>query len=267
MKNKALSLLGILVAFLFLFSACEKTDIEKAQEAYDYSKIIPKIMDFTGPTVVSASGLASVQYKVVHRGGSTYQFTTVGYGATIDATDNPNIVDVTWNQSSVDTSAYVICVETTMGGISSDPDSLKVTLNKFCPMDFTDFLGTWTGQETGDCENAISVTFEAGAETNTLVAKATNGIPAFLGCVFTGWGETFQAGFGNEGDIILTIGLLDGTITINQEYWGQTLPGPYDYDQNGSGTWSGCGAASSMSFDMLMDASGWRSSHLELTKQ
>ena len=268
MKNKTLSLFGILVAFLFLFSACEETEIEKANEDYNFDNVIPMIFDFTGPTLLPASGLGFVEYSCLHRGGSTYAFTTEGHTATINIKEgHPNIAEVTWDQSAVNVAAKIFVVETTAGGKTSDPDTIDVALTPFCAMTISDFVGTWTGTETGSCENAITVTFEAGTAENTIVARATSGIPAFLGCVFTGWGEVFQAGFGNEGDIILTLGLTDGSVTINLEYWGQTLPGPYDYDQNGSGTWSGCGAAPTMSFDMLMDASGWRSSHLELTKQ
>lgn len=266
MKNRFLGILGIFVAFIFLLSSCGLTDIEQAAEDYNYNKIIPMIFDFTGPTTVSASGLAASTYSVAGRGGSTYTFTPVGYGATIVEGDYPFIVDVTWNQSSVDTSALLLVTETTMGGLTSAADTLEITLKKFCPMDLADFLGTWSGTEEGDCDNdPITVTFVAGSAANTIVAEATAGIPAFLGCVFTGWTEVFQAGFGNEGDIILTIGLLDGTIDINQEYMGQTLPGPYDYDQNGSGTWSGCGASPTMTFDFGLDASMWRSSTLTLT--
>jgi hypothetical protein len=267
MKKRIFGILGILVAFVFLLSSCGLTEVEQSQEDYNYNKIIPKIMDFSGPTTVSASGLAVSEYSVLYRGGSTYTFTAVGYGATIETGEMPNHANVTWNQSSVDTSAILIAVETTQGGVVSDPDTLEITLNKFCPLTINDFLGDWTGTEAGDCDNdPFTVTFVAGAEENTIVAEATAGIPAFLACVFIGWTEVFQAGFGNEGDIILTIGLLDGTVTINQEYMGQTLPGPYDYDQNGSGTWSGCGAAPTMTFDFGLDASMWRKSTMTLTK-
>ena len=268
MKNKILASISFLVVIAFMFSACEKPPIEKANEDYNFDNIVPKIFNFTGPTTLSASGLGYVEYSCLYRGGSTYSFTAEGHAATITIKEGcPNVAKVTWDQSDVDVTAKLFVVETTAGGKTSAPDTLEITLNKFCPMTIADFVGTWTGQETGDCSNAITVTFEAGTEANTIVARATSGIPAFLGCIFTGWGEVFQPGFGNEGDIILTIGLTDGTVTINLEYWGQTLPGPWDYQQNGGGTWSGCGAAPTMSFDMLMDASGWKSSHLELTKQ
>lgn len=268
MKNKALSLLGIFVAFLFLFSACGETEIEKAQNSYDWSNVQPKIFDFSGPTLVSASGQAASIYSVAGRGGSSYEFATIGWGADIMIDEKNNFkAHVTWNQASADTVAFITVVETTHAGLKSDTDTIKVTLTAFCPMTIDDFVSaSWTGTETGDSEvDPLNVTFVKGTG-NVIIAKASGGIPAFLSKVFTGWGEVFQPGFGNEGDIKLQIDLLTGVITIPLEYWGQTLPGPYDYDQNGSGFWSGCGAASTLSFDMLMDASGWRSSHIELAQ-
>lgn len=268
MKNKILASISFLVVIAFMFSSCEKPPIEEANEDYNYDEVIPKVLNFSGPTDLAASGLGSVEYSCLYRGGSTYTFTTEGHSATITIKEgNPNVAEVTWDQSDVNVEAKIMVTETTMGGKTSEPDTLNVSLSKFCPMTVSDFVGTWTGTETGDCEHDITVDFEAGEAENTIVARAINGTPAFLGCIFEGWGETFQPGFGNEGDIILTIGLTDGSIDINLEYWGQTLPGPYDYQQNGGGTWSGCGDAPTMSFDMLMDESGWRASHLELTKQ
>ena len=209
---------------------------------------------------------------------------TEGYGATIEVPDPdyPNMVDVTWNQSSVDTFAYLLCVETTAGGKSSEPDTLMVTLKKFCPWDITDFAGTWAGDETGDSETALTVTIEHNAADgdNVLRVKATadpgpsggDYLPPFLSKVYEGWGERFQTGFGLEGDVLLHIGLLDGSVVIDNDYWGQTLPGPYDYWTGGDGTWSGCTGSMHINFGMYWSQSNIggsfnRSSTVDITKQ
>ncbi len=267
MKYKILSAFGLIMATALIFSACTKSEIEKANDAYDWSKVQPMIFSFSGPTTGAASGLAAVKYSVAPRGGSTYTFETSGHGSTIEIDEDwPHIAWVTWDQSSVDVDAMITVYETTAAGLSSDKDTLNVALGAFCPKDFTDFVGTWVGTETGHSEiDPFTVTFVAG-EGNTLVAEATAGTPAFLSKVFLGWGETFQAGHGNEGDINLEIDLLTGAVTIPNEYWGQTLPGPYDYRVHGGGSWSGCGSFT-MEFDVFMDDSGWRSSHVVITKQ
>lgn len=357
MKNKTLSLLGIFVAFLFLFSACEKTEIEKANEDYNYDKTIPDIIGgingetsvvktntkkyslgyfrggstwawtatgaelqaiegsngnevnvffnlsndefgdsitvtvvettqggvvsdpatirvYVSPFVISISGPANgvasgawiMNYSVPHDDGATYEWTVFDHTATVTP-DASGGAAITWDLSATDITGGVRCVKT-YKGLQSVPATFSTDLIGFCPMTVDDFVGTWTGVETGDSKvDPLTVTIIKGSGVDEVIVKAVAGIPGFHSAIFTGWGEVFQSGFGNEGDIILQINELTGAITIPLIYWGQTLPGPYDYEQNGSGIWSGCGAAPSMSIDMLMDASGWRSSHLELTKQ
>lgn len=57
--------------------------------------------------------------------------------------------------------------------------------------------------------------------------------------LFDYWGEEFQTGFGNEGLVKIYLN-SDGTVTLPNQYAGQTLPGPYDYYYNGSGTYNVC---------------------------
>ncbi len=280
MKNRTIihSFLGLMVMAAFLFTGCTESDVEKARDAYDWNKVIPKILDFQGPTEVSASGLAAVKYSVAYRGGSTYNWTTAGYEADIKQDSiYPNVVYVTWHQSSVDTSAYLIVTETTHGGVTSEPDSLHVILKRFCPWSIDDFVGTWKGSETGDSKvDDLTVTVVHNAEDgdNVIRVKAVPDgdvfHPPFLSKVYEGWGETFQKGHGNEGDVLLHIGLLDGSITIEHDYWGQTLPGPYDYWTGGGGTWSGCTGMMNIDFYMYWSqnfSKPNRKSHVEIKKQ
>ena len=267
MKYRILSAFGLFVAAIFVFSACSKSDIEKANDAYDWSKVQPKILGFTGPMEGAASGLAPLTYSVDGRGGSTYTFETIGHGATIVIDEQyASVAYVTWDQSGVAVNASITVYETTHAGLTSDKDTIDVVLAPFCPKSLADFVGAWTGTETGDTElDPLNVTFIAGTG-DQIIGEAIGGIPVFLSAVFTGWGEVFQAGHGNEGDILINLNLLTGAVTIPDLYWGQTLPGPYDYNQAGGGTWSGCGSHT-MSFDFGIDASMWRISHIEITKQ
>jgi hypothetical protein len=204
-------------------------------------------------------------YSVSHREGSTYAWSTTG--GTIAPTSNDWEIDLEVTAADVGSTITLTCNETHLGSLNDTPSTIDVLIKEFCAMTIDEFLGTWTGTEVGDCNtDPFSVTFVAGTAENTIVAEATAGTPAFLACIFIGWGEVFQAGFGNEGDVILTIGIDDGTITIADDYWGQTLPGPYDYQQAGSGTWTGCGAAPSMTFEFGIDASMWRKATYTLTK-
>lgn len=256
MKYRIINIFGLFIVAAFLFSACTDSDIKKAQDSYDWSKVQPKILDFSGPTLVSASGQVPSLYSVAGRGGSTYEFTPVGWGADVQIDEEFNFkAYVTWHQASVDTAALLVVVETTHAGVKSDPDTLFVKLDAFCPMTVDDFVSSsWTGSETGDSEvDPLNVTFEKGTG-NVIIARANAGIPAFLSQVYIGWGETFQDGYGFEGDVYMTMGLLDGSISgTGDNYWGQTLPGPYDYWQVVVGNWNGCGAAPHMSISFGLD--------------
>lgn len=349
MKNRLFRYISLLtvIAMVFVVS-CEKTDIQKANEEYDFDKIVPKVQGVSGPATViqSLSGSYSVNY---FRGGSTWTWqvtngtitstsedtrkidvlfpdlgeavvtvteTTLG-GITSDpmsrtinvvlpvvtmvgpadvvqtftytysvnyeragstwswSATNATIVDVSEDTREVEVlftdsgEAMLTVTETMSTGVSSLPLEFDITVGEFCPMTRDDFLGTWRGTETGSSDGDLTVTFIAGAEDNEIVVEAIDGIPAFLGGVFTGWGETFQPGFGAEGDITIVVN-ENGSLSIGWDYWGQTLPGPYDYWYHGSGLWSGCGAAPTMEFTFNMDWNGdgstARSNTVELTK-
>lgn len=251
MKNKVFKYISFFMALFVIFSACEKTDIQKANDAYDFDKIVPVVQGIAGPSSVSQtfSEPFSVNY---FRGGSTWSWEATG--ATITSTsEDGREIEVLFPDAGT---ATLTVTETTQGGIVSEPyTSDDITVNAFCPMTRDDFLGTWSGQETGDSEGDISVTFIAGAGPNDILVEAIDGIPGFFSFVFTGWGETFQAGFGPEGDIFLVIN-ANGSLSLGLEYWGQTLPGPYDYWYFGEGNWDGCGDAPTMSFSFNLDWAG-----------
>ena len=61
MKNKILTGLAFILAVSWLFTSCE-TDMEKAQNDYDASQVIPRILSVSGPAI----GLQTFtyQYKV-----------------------------------------------------------------------------------------------------------------------------------------------------------------------------------------------------------
>jgi len=231
MKNKILVSISFLVVIALMFSACEKPPVEEANENYNYDNIIPKIFNFTGPTALPASGLGYVEYSCIVRGGSTYSFTTEGQTATIVIKEgHPNVAQVTWDQSDVDVAAKIFVVETTLGGKTSAPDTLDVALSAFKPLPITAFYGTLTGT---DEEGWTTFSSEAGPGENQIL------ITGLFGATFAGWGETFQAGHGNDGKALAQIDLETGTVVIDHQYWGQTLPGPYDYWIWGGGSWDG----------------------------
>ena len=248
MKEKIKYILGLFMvaAFLLSISSCNKDE-------YDFNKIIPGIAGIDGPTTVIAGGLAPSRYIVVApRTGSTYSWKVVGHSATIEAVKKlPWAADITFEQASQAVPGVeVIVTETTQGGLTAT-DTITVDLLPFCPKTIDWFVGTWTGTET-DANGTTDVTVVIEKENETTIrAKAVSGHPPFLQAVYAGWGETFQPGHGLEGDVLINVGLNDGSLSLDLgTYWGQTLPGPYDYWYSGDGGWDGCKTELTVNFNM-----------------
>jgi hypothetical protein len=266
MKSKIFKYIPFFLASFLIFSACQKTDIQQANDDFDFNKIVPKVQGIMGPMAVSQTFTETYSANYF-RGGSTWNWSVTG--ATIaSVSEDTHEVDVTFTTTG---KAVVTVTETTMGGITSEPySSDSIAVAAFCPLTRDDFLGTWTGDETGDGAGPITVTVIAGAGADEIVLEAdAEAYPQLLSNIFKGWGETFQPGFGPEGDITLIVN-NNGTISVGLDYWGQTLPGPYDYWYLGSGTWSGCGGITmSLHFGLDWDETGTEqyASDVDLTKQ
>lgn len=255
--------------FLMLFlSVSLATFVGCEDDKYDFDAIVPIVQDFDGPTEAFAAGAGFVTYSISGRGGSTFEYSVTGIGATIVKSESQTSANITFAQSDVDVSAVVTVVETTLGGVVSEPVSLNVNLFKFKGMAYEDFLGAWEGTGIDDeVLNFIAVAGESDEDTEsvkTIILKAVDGIPALYPSIFTAWGEIFQPGFGNEGDIKVLINLDNGGVTIPYQYWGQTLPGPWTYYISGDGLWEGFGKT--MTIVTGFDDPQWNVATMSITK-
>lgn len=242
----------LLLAVVTMFNSCTTPPIEAAQEAYDYNAITPKVLNGIQGTAVAFQTTSATYTINYYRGGSTWNWSAEG--ATVSSvSEDTRTATITYPTAGT---AKIVVTETTAGNVTSEPATLDVTVNAFCPKDADWYVGTWTGTESvggGDPE-PISVTISKVDATTIAINADADGYPGLLQSVYKGWGETFQAGFGLEGAIHVTLGLGDGTLSINSgEYWGQTLPGPYDYWYSGSGNWDGCTSSITLDFDMHWD--------------
>ncbi|MEA1888077.1 MAG: hypothetical protein U9N72_12800 [Bacteroidota bacterium] len=124
MKNKLFKYISFFAALVMIVSACEKSDIEKANEEYDFSKVIPAVQGVSGPSTVVQTfpRTYSVNY---FRGGSSWSWSVSGatlvstsddgHDATIDFPDLGDVV--------------LTVTETTLGGVTSEPYTYDVTVN------------------------------------------------------------------------------------------------------------------------------------------
>lgn len=254
MKNKIILRVASLVLATLLFSTCE-TPMEKSQNAYDASMVIPAVLSVSGPAL--ALQTFTYDFQVTYfRAGSTWNWSAVD--ATVQSVSNDTkTATILFDVMPASGKAQVIITETTAGGTTSLEKIVEVTVDPFCPLTIDEFVGTWDVVETGDKPRTSVVTIARGSGNDDIVIQPAGGAPGLLGQVFIDWEEEFQDAFPPAGAITLKINLNNGVVTIPFDYWGQTLPGPWDYWYFGSGTWDGCGTTPKITIeDINLDWDG-----------
>ena len=227
MKNKILASISFLVVITLMFSACEKSPVEEANEDYDYSKIIPLVSAIAGPTAVAAHGLSEFPYtySAPTRGGSSWAWivTTIsGAGAAeITLEENGRIAKINFPQRSVVDTATISVIETTMGGVSSVPQTLKVALEAFCPYLWADWAGNYTGTSGAHSDPVI---FTATSDLNHF---KVDGLADF---VYSSWGENWTSG---DGSCIASFSCGDVFTILKQEVGDTDYPDTYLIDGTG----------------------------------
>ncbi len=120
-KNIILYLSALLLGMAIIFSGCEETD------DYDYDAIEPAVQGVTGDTQIR--GGTEGMYRARGRAGSTYDFSSTGAISSITpVADTPDGVVVAFDESHNDETATLTVVETTMGGVSSEPYSIDISV-------------------------------------------------------------------------------------------------------------------------------------------
>jgi hypothetical protein len=110
------------------------------------------------------------------------------------------------------------------------------------------FVGEYTELSDSNINDFLTedISVAAGTDGELIITGIYDGL-------FTlAWGEVFQPGFGNEGLVKISLN-SDGTVNMPGQYMGQTLPGPYDYWINGSGTYNICEKTITLTFALQFD--------------
>ena len=132
MKNKILASISFLIVIAFMFSGCEKTPIDKANEDYNFNNVIPIVKSLNGlPAAIQIGRTYSLDVPI--RGGSTFAWELLS--GTGEFVAIPGYAD-SWKRGmyiSEDISPVIIQVtETTAGGkTDSRQDTLDVTFTDF----------------------------------------------------------------------------------------------------------------------------------------
>lgn len=222
MKNLSKILISLLMGVLVFFSACEDDN------DYDFDSIVPVVLSITGPGSVPAHGLLEfpTRYHVPHRGGSTFEWSVTresGLGATIVLDEEfSSIAYITFDQSDDFDVATISVVETTMGGVTSEPGTRNIELEPFCPYDMDELVGEWTGTSGSHDEVLFAST------TPNLNELRMTGLAGFVNF---SWGETWTDG---DGSAVLEFSCGD-VVTIHYQWIGDSdFPDVYHMDGEGT---------------------------------
>lgn len=147
MKKIILGLSGITLGIMFIVSSCTTPAIEAAQEAYDYNSIVPKVLGVNSPSSVVQTQTVDVNVNY-HRGGSIWSWSAEG--ATVQSvSEDTKTATILFDQAPASGKAVISVTETTMGGITSDPLSVEVSIEPFCVLDINKFTGAFDCDEEG----------------------------------------------------------------------------------------------------------------------
>lgn len=238
MKNKIIIKVSFLVLTAFLFSTCEKTPMEKAQDAYDASMVVPAVLGVNGPSL--ALQTFAYNYSPTYfRAGSKWNWSVVD--ATVQAvSSDTRTATILFDVKPAGDTALVKVSETTIGGTTSAEKIIKVKVDPFCPLPngLADLVGSWEGDDGGG----------GGAVYPSVITSALDGETftisgAGVGFIEDWWAEEVIT----LGDVEVTIN-NNGTLDIPRQFLFTTLydGDNYNYEIIGSGTWDNCGATPTM---------------------
>jgi hypothetical protein len=250
MKNNIILRMSFLTVAALLFTTCTKTYMEKAQDGYSASKVIPVVISTSGPASVLQT--FTYDYKVTYdRAGSTWSWTSTD--ATVQTlSKDTKTATLLFGTIPAGGKATIKVVETTSGGVASPEKQILVTVNPFCPLPIAGFVGTWTGND-GQGKYTYPGTITATLSGSKILLDGLN-----VGFMNDFWAENIIAG----GTCLATIN-NNGTVDIPEQFFCDT---DYStgYKIKGSGTWGNCGAKPilTINYDIYYpDSKYWIASH------
>jgi len=229
---------------------------KKSEPATKEVMVSPFVITVSGPDEAVASGAWTSVFSTPHDVGATYAWSVIGATGTL-TDNNDGTADVLWDLSATDIAGVGIrCVKTYVG-LQSVPDTAYIDLFGYVAKTRDDFIGTFSGDESGGGTTTFSTS--AGTEADELVFQVDGltHLPALYVPIFVGWGEYFVTDYGNNGNIIVTMDMTSGAVTIDLQDWGVTNWGEgedpvYHYMVSGTGWWNG----QDMTFHLVYDFRG-----------
>jgi len=227
---------------ILLFTTCTKTYMEKAQDGYSASDVVPVVLSISGPTSVLQT--FSFSYNISYnRAGSTWNWTATD--ATIQTvSEDTKTVTVLFDTKPANGKALIKVTETTAGGTTSEEKVIEVTVNAFCALPVAGFVGSWGGTD-GFGTGSHLLASQVVVSTPTTSSVKVYGLN--FGWMAAKWGENIVDG----GTIDMTIN-PNGTIVIPDQYFCTTDWDASVYWISGTGTWGNCGPKPAMILNYIV---------------
>jgi hypothetical protein len=244
MKNNIILRMTFLTVAVLLFTTCTKTYMEKAQDGYSASKVVPVVLSASGPTSVLQT--FSFDYKITYeRAGSKWNWTATD-ATIVTVSADTKTATIAFNTKPASGKAQIKVTETTSGGTTSAEKVFDVTVNPFCPLPIAGFVGSWAGTDGFGTASHLrqSQVVTSAPSGSSIKVRGLN-----FDWISAKWGETITAG----GTINMTIN-PNGTTVIPDQYCFTTDydGSPYEYWITGTGVWGNCGSRPTLTITYVL---------------
>lgn len=240
MKNILLKITGTFLILMIGATSCMEDPIKEAQEKYDYSQIVPKVLGVNAPAgvVQTQEATLSVTY---HRGGSTWAWSAQGATIKSVSPDTRSAI-IRFDQTPADLKAKITVVETTYAGKTSDPKTVEVVINPFCVFNVNAFLGVAVCDEEG--YGKYNVTFRLDPTNNKRIHNDN-----FWD--YPGPGATIYYDLSGDINQIVTVPKQDFVFGDGSTGWVQ-----------GSGTYDTCKKTMTVNYTVNYDGDNYPTKHV-----
>ncbi|MBN2166812.1 MAG: hypothetical protein JW717_11095 [Marinilabiliaceae bacterium] len=221
----------IIIGLIIILTGCNEKD------SYDFSKVIPGKTEIHGSSSI-LTGIGGV-YTALIRGGSTYEWYAAEGSGDVSFTpvdDKPYAIFIN-SDSEFDTVAFIVAVETTMGGIRGIPDTMQISIQRYCPLinGISDFVGSWYGIDA-DYSVGVDLSIVTEIIDDTLYMTGLG-----FGWLIDFWGEEIIDG----GTLVLEVNADNGEVVIPEQTYFTTIYEDEEqepYTISGKGKWNNCGS-------------------------
>jgi hypothetical protein len=213
--------------------------MEKAQDDYSASQVVPVVLSVKGPTSVYQTEVRTYEPNY-YRAGSKWTWTVTG--AILDSTTaDTRKIFVDFKDKPANDTAIISVYETTSGGTKSATKIIQVKVKDFCALDINNFLGAFDCDEEGYGVYTVNFTQDPVLANTILNDNFWD---------YAGPGAVIK--YTLSGDFLETVTVPHQTFVFGDDTEGWV---------EGSGTYSGCSHTMIVDYTVLYDGDEYSTHH------